>query len=254
MRNVTPPKWRRKGSLDVLAKRRREIVLHAKYVGAASTADFDVWLTQWVIHNPTAKDEVWAVMMAARRMGGEITEAEAATICDEAALCPHIPTAAQLGKTLRLTLDARTKLKISTIRPHNMSKADLDEIRRCKALVRKRELRRARGAQSREEYLAANSLSATKPWKKEGMSRAKWYKNRQRTERETSPSAPSLLVSEDRPVSTERQGLSERGFASKEERGLASSQTASTLVADIYVRVPNWCFGRKPTAELSVAA
>jgi hypothetical protein len=36
--------------------------------------------------------------------------------------------------------------------------------------------RRANGVKPREQYLAANSISATKPWRALGMGRSKWYK------------------------------------------------------------------------------
>src|SRR5262245_52827511 len=90
MKAVSRRRRKRKG-FDFHAKRRSEIVKHARHVGAVDTEDFDRWLIQWAVHNPGSKDEIWAVMNAARRMGGKITEAQAEAICDEAA-CSEVTT------------------------------------------------------------------------------------------------------------------------------------------------------------------
>jgi hypothetical protein len=81
-------KGRRRKNFDFHAKRRKEIVLHAQHVGAMDTEDRGRWLVAWALHNPGARDQVWSLMQTARRMGGEITEAEAIEIADEAAEIP----------------------------------------------------------------------------------------------------------------------------------------------------------------------
>jgi hypothetical protein len=71
------------------------------------------------------------------------------------------------------------------------------------------------------------------------MSRRTWYRNKQRTLKGTSVSAANFLSIEDRPVPLEGgAGLSERGFASKKARGLPSSQTATTIAADVHASLP----------------
>src|SRR5262249_37182003 len=95
--------------------RRKEIIKHARYVGAADSDDFSRWLVQWAVHNPTSRDEIWAVMNAAVKMGGKITEGEAAAICDEAALIEHFPMADHLAKVLGVTYTDRQTLKLTTI-------------------------------------------------------------------------------------------------------------------------------------------
>jgi hypothetical protein len=70
-------KGRRRKNFDFHAKRRKEIVLHARFVGAMDTEDRARWLVAWALHNPGARDQVWSLMQTAQRMGGEITEAEA---------------------------------------------------------------------------------------------------------------------------------------------------------------------------------
>jgi|HubBroStandDraft_6_1064221.scaffolds.fasta_scaffold1546445_1 hypothetical protein len=60
-----------------------------------------------------------------------------------------------------------------------------DRKRRAKAAKKVRdrkraaERRRAKGAQTRAVYLAANSINRTKPWLLAGFSRAKWYRIRE---------------------------------------------------------------------------
>jgi hypothetical protein len=71
---------RRNRNFDFPAIRRKEIVRHARLVGAAETEDFCRWLIAWVWHNRNAKDQIWPVMEAAKRMGGKLTEAEASAI------------------------------------------------------------------------------------------------------------------------------------------------------------------------------
>ncbi|MEM7303174.1 MAG: hypothetical protein AAF468_18995 [Pseudomonadota bacterium] len=53
------------------------------------------------------------------------------------------------------------------------------ELNRKRARERRTQIRRAAGAQTRERYLS-NSLSRTKPWKLEGISRRTWYRRKKR--------------------------------------------------------------------------
>src|SRR5262249_14900551 len=84
--NVPAPQRRRNQNFSFTAKRRREIVLHARYVGAAETEDFSRWLIAWVWHNRNAKDQIWSAMECAKNMGCKNTEAEASTITEEASI------------------------------------------------------------------------------------------------------------------------------------------------------------------------
>src|SRR5262249_40656751 len=101
---------RRVGSrqkFDLLAKRRKEIVLHARHVGAAQTDDFDRWLIAWVWHNRKATDQIWSVMEAAKRMGGRISEADASAATNEAPTPGKPPTADKLANFLHVTYAQR---------------------------------------------------------------------------------------------------------------------------------------------------
>jgi hypothetical protein len=250
MKCVTASKRKRK-NFDLHAKRRKEIVLHARFVGAMDTEDRGRWLVAWALHNPGARDQVWSLMQTARRMGGEITEAEAIAIADEAAEIPYCWKADRLAKYLGLTYRQRTILGITTIGACDFSKAQRGKQRRHKDRMAKWRKRRAAGMRPQSE-----SLSATQPWKGLGISRRTWerHRNKARDVNDATLSTAYFLSSEDRPATPEGgAGLSERGFASKKvrerpkaappkaankARGLPSSQTATTLAADVYATLP----------------
>ena len=261
---VTALKRQRK-SFDFTAKRRREIVLHARHVGAMDTEDLSQWLVAWVWHNRKAKDQIWSVMEAAKRMGGKITEAEASSVTEEASICRKHLTADNLARVLGVTYAQRQHLRLTTIGSVNVKKRARKELRKRSCRLRKERMRRARGMRPQSQ-----SLSATQPWKQLGMSRRTWERHRNRA-RDATLSAPSFLTTEDRPASAGMsEGEFERGFASKEVRmwptaappkaatnavGLPSSQTATTLVADVPMSVvPCWVFGRRPMSENSARA
>lgn len=87
-------------------------------------------------------------------------------------------TGRELGKRLRLTNGERERMKLWSIRPYNMGMAELRRQRRRKQRECMRRLRETRGTKSRDQWLAENSISREKPWKRDGISRAKWYRRR----------------------------------------------------------------------------
>jgi hypothetical protein len=237
VRNLARAGLRRKhkGAFDLCAKRRREIVLHVCHVGAADTDDLDRWLIAWVWHNRKATDQIWSLMNAARNMGREITEAQASAITEEASITRKHLAADNLARFLGVTFEQRQKLRLTTIGSINVKKRARKELRKRLDRLAKEAKRRAAGMRPQAE-----SLSTTKPWRQLCMSRAAWYRrNKSRRKGETTLSAAIFLSSEDRPVSPEGgAGLSERGFASKKERSLPSSQTATTMAADRFESLP----------------
>jgi hypothetical protein len=84
-----------------------------------------------------------------------------------------------LGERFRLINDERERLAIRTIRPCDLTDEEVKKRRKARKRQRQRreaELKRRRqGQRSRTAYLAS-SLSRTKPWLKEGISRASWYR------------------------------------------------------------------------------
>jgi hypothetical protein len=240
------PRRRRQNNFSFPAKRRREIVLHARYVGAADTEDFSRWLIAWVWHNPKAKDQIWSVMEAAKNMGGNITEAQASAITEEASITRKHLSADNLARFLGVTYPQRQALRLTTIGSVNVGKRARKEIRNIRDKVKKEQKRRAAGVRPRAEY-EANSTAAKA--RAEGVSRITIYRRRRAAEQVknrpdvTGVSAAIFLSSEDRPVSPEGgTGLAERVFDPKQEkkkRGLPSSQTATTVAADTYVTAHN---------------
>lgn len=121
--------------------------------------------------NITGWLKVWAPWMPADELEGLIA-AELAN--------PDKPwRAGALGNMLNLTAAERTDLKITTIRPANTTKVQLDaarqERKRPRDRLRKEQQRRRRGARPRAQY-EADSLRKTQPWKSEGISERTWYR------------------------------------------------------------------------------
>jgi hypothetical protein len=236
MRDVPAPRRQRK-NFDFTAKRRREIVLHARYVGAADTEDFSRWLIAWVWHNRKAKDQIWSVMNAARNMGREITEAEASEITEEASITRRHLSADNLARFLGVTFEQRQRLGLTTIGSVNVKKGARRELRRRNNRLAKEAKRRAKGMRPRVEY-EGNSLSATKPWKAMNMCRRTWERHRNKA-RVASPGTPSFLPSEDTPATP---GGSERDFrgsgCATQRKGDLRLATATTMAADVYETLP----------------
>jgi hypothetical protein len=180
------PRRKRGGAYNFPALRRREIERHARDVGAAHTEDFWRWIVAWRWHNEqNSRDPAGALILAAKRMGGSLTEAGAERILETADALPRCCTADKLGKFLGVTYAQRQRLAITTI-------GSIDVNKRSRALLRKRKnrlhnerKRRAQGIRPRAAY-KENSLMHIKPWEAEGISRRTWY----RRKRGTGPSPP----------------------------------------------------------------
>jgi len=221
-------------------------MLHARYVGAADTDDFSRWLIAWVWHwsaslvvtakAAVVKDPVWALMEAARnQFGRAITETEAIEIVDEAAGARKRLSADNLARFLGVTYEQRQALRLTTIGSTDVKKRARQELRKRKARLRKECKRRASGMRPQSE-----SLSATKPWEKLGMSRRTWYRQNKAGSRDGTTLAPPIFLSSgDKTVPPEgKKGLPSGAVAPKKARGLPSSQIAPTLAADVYETLP----------------
>jgi hypothetical protein len=252
VRHVSSRESRRKGNFDFCAKRRQEIVLHARLVGAADTDDFARWLIAFVWHNPRGADQIWSVMEAAKRMGGSATEAEASAITEEASITRKHLSADNLARFLGVTFEQRQRLGLTTIGSIDVKRGARKELRKRRWRFNAERRRRALGMRPQSQ-----SLSRLKPWEAEGMTRRTWYRrNKAGTGIGTTLSTPIFLSGEDRPVPLARgaTGLAERGFASKKvrcpatrgapkaqyraTRGYPSSQTATTMAGDAYGLLP----------------
>jgi hypothetical protein len=102
-------------------------------------------------------------------------------IVEQAVQQPDIEDADALGKLLALTFEKRTYLKITTIGACDVTKAERARRRRQQKRERDKkraeQRRREQGVRPRSEFLAS-SLSASRPWEKEGISRRTWERRR----------------------------------------------------------------------------
>ena len=229
---------RRNKAFDLNAKRRKEIVLHAKYVGAAETEDLDRWLIAWVWHNPKARDQIWSVIEAAKRMGRDgFTTAEASRITEEASTTRQHRTADNLAQFLGVTYRDRQARRLTTIGSIDVKRGARKELRKRRDRLAKERQRRTRGVRPRAEY-EANSLSTSKPWEKLGMSRRTWERHRNKT-CDASVSAAIFLSCEDTPATPEgEQGWPSEPSARKDKKEVVRLATATTLAADVHASLP----------------
>lgn len=112
-----------------------------------------------------------------------LTIAENRQIVGDALTSPQRWKADSLAWRLRLTMEQRTMLGITTIGAIDQGLAARKKRRRKLERERRMTNRRNKGAKPRIEY-ERNSISRTKPWEADGISRAQWYRNRKR---ETDP-------------------------------------------------------------------
>ena len=105
----------------------------------------------------------------------------------------HISKADEVAELVQLTYDERQAFGIKTIGSIDVDKATRKRLRKKRKRDRDRVRialqRRASGVLPREVYLA-RSLSKTRPWAAQGISRASWYRQRKPADetRGTSPS------------------------------------------------------------------
>lgn len=85
--------------------------------------------------------------------------------------------AATLGGRLRLTNADRERLRITTIRPADITIEALQTLRRTRKREKAEETRRAGGRRAMAE-IKATSLAARRPWEQMNVSRRTWYRMR----------------------------------------------------------------------------
>src|SRR5262245_22466503 len=213
MGTVFAPRRRRKHNFDFPAKRRREIVLHARHIGAAETEDFSRWLIAWHWYNAKATDPIWSLMEAAKRMGGKITEAEASAITEEASIIRKCWSADNLARFLGVVYADRQALGLTTIGSVDVKKRARKVLRQRKDRLYREAKRRANGVLTRTEW-EANSVAVRA--REEGVSRMTIYRRRKRAEQAksrpdvTGVSAAIFLSTVDTPVTRAPKLASER--------------------------------------------
>lgn len=205
-RKAEHPDW--KFSLEVLRLREIEKVIRSRHGRGVpdpyDTDDIDTCLAYVlaVAFTPRVQDvETWCEMWAPW-----ISQAEIDLMKQKAARRKHMLPADSVAKLMNVTLAERTRLKLKTI-----GACDVCEEQRKKiALELKREQDRARqehkrmleGRVSRAEYEAV-SLSKSKPWEAEGISRRTWERRRV-----ASVSRVDIESKSDTPASNSKTGLS----------------------------------------------
>jgi hypothetical protein len=91
------------------------------------------------------------------------------------------PSARLLGQRMNLLSHDRKAWRIQTIRPVDMTDAELAEQRLATDRDRKQRRRRKAGSKPREIYLA-KSRTRNKPWERDGISRAQWYRRQKKAQ------------------------------------------------------------------------
>jgi hypothetical protein len=175
---------RRKSKTDIIkvirGRRRNEIedLVRYRHGTLPVTDDRETYLRFWAWHNLHSKHQREDLQAFGRRLGIILPEGEIeATVHYVQRRELRKFSASSLGKHLRLTEDERWALNITTIEAHNVTPADRRRMRREMKTFKQRLRRRAKGVKPRVVY-EDNSLTRTKPWKGQGISRTTWYRRR----------------------------------------------------------------------------
>jgi hypothetical protein len=115
-----------------------------------------------------------------------ITAKEQLELVGRAMAMPERWTADKLAWRMRMTMEQRTVLGLTTIGAIDCPKAARAKRRRQQEKVRRQSNHRKRGAMPRKQY-EASSISRAKPWLEQGISRATWYRIRANGETGTAP-------------------------------------------------------------------
>jgi hypothetical protein len=147
----------------------------------AGREDLRILLDHYAFSNPA---KIPAVIEARAPW---LTEPERENLMEQVGRFPRHWKSAALAEELRLTEAERVALGgVPTIGAIDVTPEQRKELRKQSDRERKRQKRRAAKVQPRAAYLAANSISRLKPWKKAGTSRATHYR-KLRDGRETGP-------------------------------------------------------------------
>jgi hypothetical protein len=90
------------------------------------------------------------------------------------AMGPWWYSAQSLGDRLELGHELRAVLEVTTVRPHDITWAELQAHNKRSEARKARDRRQAKGCKTRDEYLAVNSISRTRPWEAFGIKRRAW--------------------------------------------------------------------------------
>jgi hypothetical protein len=166
----------------MMGRRRYEIedLIRYRFGTLPDTDDRDVFLRLWAWSNPYSRDPALDLRDFGHRLGARLSDAEVAATIRYVEGKRRKFSAKTFGKHLRLSKSEWLVLRPTTFVPFDCTPRELDRLRRDIRVERKRQRRRQDGAKPRAEYLAANTLSRSKPWEAIGMSRRTWYRRRKR--------------------------------------------------------------------------
>jgi hypothetical protein len=204
----------RLGDLHKLFRDRCGSVLPDSWEGRRYLKELLLPLSLWpneARHRPGGVIGIWGPTDKMRReielRTPWMQEDEIEEVIDEVEQMPEWqrkPLGKTLGRRLNLTFAERDRLKIKTIRAYDISEKALAVIRRQRKRQCDRQRRLKRGARPQ-----ADSISRLKPWVKEGISRATWYRRiNQEQARETTSRQVNLSITELEVVSSSREVLS----------------------------------------------
>jgi hypothetical protein len=101
-------------------------------------------------------------------------------------LYERTPTAAEIGKRLKVTNDERERLRLWQIAPTDMNPEELAEQRKTRERERRARKRREKGVRTKAQYLA-ELAARPKPWEAEGCSQRTLQRRRAKACRDASP-------------------------------------------------------------------
>jgi hypothetical protein len=150
------------------------------------------------------------------KIGADVFDADeietAADIAKHRPDSDRLASADQMAEMLDLEYEDRQRLAIFTIGAVDMTKRQRANARKQRKReqdrAKKEARRRERGAPNREQY-RAESLSQTRPWEQEGISRSTWERRRRKHDATCSP--PHTLIGGDQPASPGLGAAAESG-------------------------------------------
>ena len=166
------------GELNKLFRRR-----YAGYAGEYELPDDDsgredlmILLHHYANSNPLQMAKI--IELRAPWMGVD----ERRSVLDRVAAYPWRWRSETLGRRLHVTKVEWQSLNLRTIAPVEMTRNERSQERKLRNRLRMHHKRRREGRKSRAEY-ESNSLSRTKPWLAEGISRRTWERRRRADEK-----------------------------------------------------------------------
>jgi hypothetical protein len=202
MGRVTRRRPRRKLSIDEIIRRRRVYMLdrifsirYGRGLGDknwqfpdddAGLADLKILVHHYFM-NPMAMPRI---------ITNHAPWANADAIIAEVETHPQRYSKKRLGRLINLTGHEYRQYGIRTMMPVDMTDEQIRDYAKIVRAAQRTKRRRRAGIQPRFKYLGT-SLSQTKPWLAEGISRAQWYRRKQTFSKHETSVAPVMLLEKD---------------------------------------------------------